>query len=305
MKMSKSIRLVAAFALLGACSRTAPTPAPAPERAAPVASVGPKHMLFRAHGPTGTTVYLLGSVHLLSPDVAKLPAVVDTAFAHAKLIAFETSIDTLQLRGTEMAAHARFTGGATLRSTLSPRAVAHLDTVLKAYGLTVDQVNAFKPWFVSVLTTQLTMQRMKFEGQYGVDMQLNERAHAAKMPIMGLETVDFQMGLFDTLVPADQEKMILQTALPDSSAREMEQITHAWVKGDVVALDSLLNKSLVASPGMYATLVTNRNRSWMPKIDALLAGKQDALVVVGAAHLVGKQGVVEMLRAQGYKVEQM
>jgi uncharacterized protein YbaP (TraB family) len=125
------------------------------------------------------------------------------------------------------------------------------------------------------------------------------------MPIMGLETVDFQMGLFDSLLPADQEKMILQTNLPDSSAHEMAQITQAWVKGDVIGLDSLLNKSLVASPAMYATLVTNRNRSWIPKIDALLAGKQDALVVVGAAHLVGKQGVVEMLRAQGYKIEQM
>ena len=113
------------------------------------------------------------------------------------------------------------------------------------------------------------------------------------------------MGLFDSLLPADQEKMILQTNLPDSSAHEMAQITHAWVKGDVIGLDSLLNKSLVASPAMYATLVTNRNRSWIPKIDALLAGKQDALVVVGAAHLVGKQGVVEMLRAQGYKIEQM
>ena len=305
MKISHAIRLAATFALLGACSRTAATPAPAPQQAVPVASAGPKHMLFRAHGPQGATVYLLGSVHLLSPDVAKLPAVVDSAFAHAKLIAFETSLDTIQLRAAEMVPLARYAGGATLRSSLKPATIAHLDTVLKAYGLTIDQVNAFKPWFVSVLTTQLTMQRMKFEGQYGVDMQLNARAHTVKMPIVGLETVDFQMGLFDSISPSDQETMVLQTTMPDSTAREMTGITQAWVSGDVAGLDKLLNNTMSASPGMFATLVTNRNRSWIPKIDAMLAGKSDALVVVGAAHLVGKQGVVEMLRAQGYKIEQM
>lgn len=262
-------------------------------------------MLFRARGPQGATVYLLGSVHLLSPAVAKLPAAVDTAFAHAKLIAFETSLDTIQLRAAEMAPLARYAGGATLRSSLAPATIAHLDTVLKAYGLTVEQVNSFKPWFVSILTTQLTMQAMKFEAQYGVDMQLNARAHTAKMPIMGLETVDFQMGLFDSISPSDQEKMVLETSLPDSTARLMTSITDAWVSGDVAGLDKLLNASAFGSPAMFATIVTNRNRSWIPKIDTMLEGKDDAMVVVGAAHLVGKQGVVEMLRAQGYTVDQM
>jgi uncharacterized protein YbaP (TraB family) len=121
------------------------------------------HALSRTR-PAGPGV-LLGSVHLLSPDVAKLPAVVDTAFAHAKLIAFETSLDSIQLRAAEMLPMARYSGGATLRSSLKPATIATLDTVLKAYGLTVDQVNPFKPWFVSILTTQLTMQRMKFEAQ--------------------------------------------------------------------------------------------------------------------------------------------
>jgi uncharacterized protein YbaP (TraB family) len=56
---------------------------------------------------------------------------------------------------------------------------------------------------------------------------------------------------------------------------------------------------------LFATLVTDRNKSWMPKIEQLLGGKDDVLVVVGAAHLVGKEGVLEMLKAKGYLVEQM
>lgn len=305
LKTHRSVRLAAALLLVGACATSAPTPGPAPERAAAATNAGPKHMLFRARGPNGATVYLLGSVHLLSPDIAKLPDVVDSAFAHAKVIAFEASLDTIQLRAMEMVAHARYPAGTTLRSSLSAPAIAHLDSVLKGYGMTVDQVNQFKPWFVSLFTMQLVMQRMKFDAQYGVDMQLNARAHTAGKPIVGLETVDFQMNLFDSISPADQEKMILQSTGPDSTVVELTKVKDAWVTGNVVALDRLLNKSLAESPTLFATMVTDRNRSWIPKIDSLLKGKDDALVVFGAAHLVGTQGVVALLRAKGYTVEQL
>jgi uncharacterized protein YbaP (TraB family) len=269
------------------------------------ASAAPKHMLFRARGPHGATVYLLGSVHLLSPDAGKLPSEVDSAFAHAKTLAFETSIDTLTLRGPEMLARAKFTDGATLRSTLSPAAVAKLDTVLKAYNLTVDQLNGFKPWFVSVVMSQLVMQRAKFQAQYGVDLQLNTRAHQAGKTIVGLEPVDVQLGLFDAIAPADQERLILERTSPDSAARQLLKIKDAWLVGDMATLDSILNKRTPEGERLFALMVTNRNKSWMPKIDSLLNGKDNALVVVGAAHLVGKHGILEMLRAKGYTIEQL
>ena len=110
-----------------------------------------KHMLFRVRGSTGATVYLLGSVHLLDPQAGKLPAEVDSAFAHAKTIAFETSLDTVQMRAMELMTRGQYSGGATLRSSLSPAGLAKADSVLKLYGLTIDQVNRFKPWLVSVL----------------------------------------------------------------------------------------------------------------------------------------------------------
>lgn len=264
-----------------------------------------KHMLFRIRGSTGATVYLLGSVHLLDPQTAKLPAEVDSAFAHAKTVAFETSLDTVQMRAMEMMARGQYTGGATLRSSLSPAGLAKADSVLKLYGLTVDQVNRFKPWLVSVLLTQMVLQKAKFEAQYGVDVQLNARAKQANKPVMGLESVDFQLGLFDRIPPADQERMITMSTGPDSSARTMTQIKDAWVTGDAMLLDSLLNRAGAESPTMLSIMVTDRNKSWIPKIEDMLKGKDDALVVVGAAHLVGSQGVVALLKAKGYTIEQM
>ena len=264
-----------------------------------------RQMLFRVTGPKGGTVYLLGSVHLLSPEAGKLPRIVDSVFNRSKTVAFETSIDSLQMRALELFARARYPEGKTLHSEFSQGGVARLDTLLRAYGLPAAQVDGYKPWFVSLLFTQLVMQRANFSAQFGVDAQINARAHAEGKALIGLEPVDTQLGLFDKISPADQERMILQSVGPDSSARMLMEIKDAWQTGDAPALDRLLNKGLKDSPSLFAALVTNRNSSWMPKIEQLLQGQDDALVVVGAAHLVGKQGVVEMLRAKGYTVQQM
>ena len=264
-----------------------------------------KHMLFRVRGTNGATVFLLGSVHLLSAEAGKLPPAVDSAFDRAKTVAFETSFDSLQLRAMELMTRARYQNGATLRSSLSPAGAARLDTVLKSYGLKVEQVDGFKPWFVSMLLMQNVMQRAHFEAKYGVDMQLNARAHSANKSIVGLESVEMQLGMFDSLSPAEQEAMVLQSSGPDSSSRVLMKIKDAWMTGDVAALDDLLNQGLKDVPTIFAKLVSDRNAAWIPKIEQMVKSGDDALIVVGAGHLVGKKGVVEMLRAKGYRVDQI
>jgi uncharacterized protein YbaP (TraB family) len=99
--------------------------------------------------------------------------------------------------------------------------------------------------------------------------------------------------------------MVLQSSGPDSSSRILMKIKDAWTTGDVSALDNLLNEGLKDVPSLFARLVTDRNAAWIPRIEELVKSRDDALVVVGAGHLVGKKGVVEMLRAKGYAVDQM
>ena len=269
--------------------------------AAPAAS---KHMLFRVRGHDGATLYLLGSVHLLNAEAGKLPPQIDSAFVQAKTIAFEANLDTIQLRATELLGKARYTDGSTLTSSLGEDA-QHVDSLLHLYGLSLQQVDGFKPWFVSILLTQLGLQRAKFEAQYGVDIQLNARAHAAQKPVVGLESVDVQLNLFDALSPADQRRMLLETKGPDSAAVELAKLKDAWQAGDTVSINARLNAQVEQSPQMFDVLVVNRNKSWMPRIEQFLTGHDDALVVVGAAHLVGKQGVLEMLRAKSYAIDQL
>ena len=177
--------------------------------------------------------------------------------------------------------------------------------MLPAYGLTIDQMNGFKPWFVSMVLSQLVMQRSNFQAQYGVEIQLNARAHEAGKTIIGLEPVDVQLGLFDSISPADQERMLLDGGMPDSASQELLRIKDAWLAGDAERIDSIMNRRTAGSANLVATLVTKRTLSWMPAILDLLAGHDDALVVVGAGHIVGSQGLVALLRAKGYTVEQL
>jgi uncharacterized protein YbaP (TraB family) len=300
--MKTSRRLPARAALVLAMGLTVAASVAA-VRPAPVAAA--KHMLFRIRGPHGATVYLLGSVHLLSADAAKLPAEVDSAFAHAKSIAFETSLDSLQTRAPELLTLARNAPGTTLRSALSAAGAAKADSLLKGYGLSIDALAPYKPWFATIIMSQLMIQKAQFQAQYGVDMQINARAHDAKKPTTGLESVDFQLHLFDSLSPAEQEQMLVSSAAIDSATTGLLQIKDAWLAGNTTKLDSLLNTSMHEAPAIFAKVVLNRNQSWIPKIDAMLQGTDDALVVVGAAHLVGKNGVVELLKAKGYTVEQL
>lgn len=288
-------------------------PSPAQATALQVANASPrgplpssaKHMLFRVRGPNGATLYLLGSVHLLSQDASALPPEVDSAFDHAKTVSLETSVDSVAMRAQELMMRGRFSNGATLRSTLSPSSLPKVDSLLRSYGLTLDQVNGFKPWFVSMLLSQVAMQRMGFQAQYGVDMQLNARAKQAGKPVLGLERPDFQLGLFDQLSAADQEQMLVDGTPPAQAAKDLATIRDAWSIGNVAALDSLLNRRLDTAPGLRTALLVNRNRNWIPKLEQMIRGKDDALVVVGAGHLVGKDGVLELLKARGYTIEQM
>ena len=85
----------------------------------------------------------------------------------------------------------------------------------------------------------------------------------------------------------------------------LDQIVRAWSKGDVTTLERLLLSDMREYPAVYQTIIVDRNRRWVRQIEKMIEQGESALIAVGAAHLVGKDGVIELLRARGYIVEQM
>jgi hypothetical protein len=210
------------------------------------------------------------------------------------------------MRAPELVEHAQYPAGTTLRESLSPAAVPKVEALLSTYGLSLAQVAQYRPWFITLLLEQAVMQRANFQAQYGVDEQLNERAKAAHKPRLGLESVDVQLRLLDGLTPQQQETELLDVKPPDESVRQLETLKAMWLAGDAAGLDSLTHADETpASAKLDLLLVVDRNATWLPTIEAWLRGKDDMLVVVGAGHLVGKSGIVAMLRGKGYAVDQL
>lgn len=300
------LSLLSLLCLCGCASRTSTTAEVPSKIAVPAVAPAPppEHMLFRVTGGAGATVYVLGSVHLLPEELGKLPWEIDSAFARAKTVAFETSLDTLQMRGLELFTRAKLPAGTTLKDVISAKTYAGLEALAPDYSINFQQLTSFKPWMVSLAFTQAIVTRAKFKPQYGVDMQLNQRAKTAGKRVVGLEPVEFQLQIFDKLSIADQEVMLAsQLISPDSAVRSLLTLTNAWASGDTATVNRTLNASMLKSPTLFALFLIDRNLSWMPSIEALLNGRDDALVVVGTAHLVGSQGVLELLRRKGYRVE--
>jgi uncharacterized protein YbaP (TraB family) len=135
---------------------------------------------------------------------------------------------------------------------------------------------------------------------------LAERAVKSGKEIVGLETVAFQIGLVDQLAEIDQESMLRQSLKEmDLFDKGLDQIVRAWSTGDVTTLERLLLSGMREYPAVYQTIIVDRNRRWVRQIEKMIEQGESALIAVGAAHLVGKDGVIELLRARGYIVEQM
>lgn len=163
-----------------------------------------------------------------------------------------------------------------------------------------------KPAVAAVTLTALELQKLGFDPEYGLDKYFYTRAQKHEKPVTALETVDFQFDLLNGFAKEESESL-MKTTLEDIGKirKECADMIAAWRTGDADKLDKLLNEASRESPALFKRLLTDRNHNWMPKIRSWTQGNQNVLVIVGAGHLVGKEGVVALLRNEGLKVDQL
>jgi uncharacterized protein YbaP (TraB family) len=209
-----------------------------------------------------------------------------------------------QDQGT-MLAKGRLDPGTTLEGIVSPKTYGLLRERVKQVGIPVQALDPFKPWVAALMLTTLKLKKLGYDPQYGVDHYFTRKAKQEGKEISGLETFEFQIDLFDRLSLPEQESLLLQTISElDVMEREFNDLVRAWVQGDTAALEKILLASFREFPEIYRRMVVDRNRAWAGEVEKMLAGNEKTIVVVGAGHLVGKEGLAELLRAKGYAVEQ-
>jgi uncharacterized protein YbaP (TraB family) len=267
---------------------------------------GARHTFWSIKGQSNT-VYLLGSIHVLKSADHDLPQEALRAYAAAGSLVMEIDLneaspDRLMAKGFGGEA---LPEGQTLASALGPETYAMLEAHLKPLGLAAGVFDQMQPWFVAITLEQLEIARLGFDPESGVEAQFTRRAQADHKPIIALETMEEQLGLFSHM-PMEQQRRFLLYCLEDAedSAQVMDDIVRAWQRGDTALLERLLGEGMEKFPDLYKVLTTDRNRKWLPRVETMLHDKQDYLIIVGALHLVGKDGVVALLERDGYKVLQ-
>ena len=254
------------------------------------------------------TVYLAGSVHLLRATNAKLPAAFDRAYADCAALVMEIDMDDLNPVEAQgwMLENGMYADEGSLTEAIGKARFQKVELESNRLGIPVEAIDRFEPWMAAMTLVQLQLVKLGFDPEQGVEKQLERRARGDHKEITGFETLPEQLGLLDGLSASDQLKFIDVTL---EEMHEMEgatdELVGAWRAGNSVKLANLLGEEYATAPGLYTTLVSDRNRRWMPQLEKLLKADKNYMVVVGTLHLVGKGGLLELTRARGFEAKQL
>jgi uncharacterized protein YbaP (TraB family) len=253
-------------------------------------------------------IYLVGSVHLLSKDYYPLSPALEAAFKDSDLLVEEIDLGEMQSSDAQlqMLTRGMLPADQPLDKVLSPATYALVSRRVGELGLPIDPLKQFKPWMLALTLEAMEWQKAGFGVEFGLDKHFYDRAQKDGREVQGLETVEFQISRFDGMTMEQQDRFLADTLKElDTEMSNISKMAEAWKSGDVPMIERITLADLKADPAVYQRFLVERNRNWMPKLEALFNRRGHAFVVVGAAHLIGPDGLLAMLKARGYSVEQM
>ena len=253
-------------------------------------------------------IYLGGTVHLLRPADYPLPGEFEEAYQASSELYFETDIASMSDLSVQAQMLQQLTYGddESLSSILSDEAYAALSAYTATAGLPIAMLNKFKPGLLISTLQILVFQSMGFTPQ-GVDAFFHTRAVGDGKAVGQLETVQEQIGFIAAMGEGNESEFIL-LSLKDlaETGDVMEDMIGAWRSGDAEGLSELFVEEMkVEAPALYDTLLLQRNLKWVPQIDSMLQDADTEFVLVGAAHLVGENGLLDLLSQKGYEINQL
>jgi uncharacterized protein len=264
------------------------------------ATSSPASSVWRITGSHGETVYLGGSVHGLRSSDYPLPAAYNRAFEASSHLVLEDSPDVSRNAEEKLYKSGFYPKGDSLKNHVDPRTYDYLVRLFRLWHVPESELQKCRPW------TLIMMLWSGSTNSLGVEGFLIKRARVNGKPIGGLETYREHAEIISGLSDRQAELALLQTFIPEApGAPSNERILQAWRRGDVDALARFEADAFRDIPSVRERLIEARNRNWVPKIEKYLQSGQTYFVVAGAAHMGGSQGVIALLRAKGYQIEQL
>lgn len=258
-----------------------------------------------------STIYLLGTIHVLKPDTKWQTEKLDAAIAEADTLWQELPTSDPMAIGMELLPlimQHGYSQDTRLADLLTPAEMKSLDEAAKLTGvpgMSGAALNRMRPWNAALNISNSAVMRAGYDPLSSVDGQIEKKFGARGIKPSGFETAQQQITIFANMAP-DEELSFLRATLEEyrNAPTEVEKLVNYWAAGDTANLNAMFVSEAKAEGGsLYDQLFTNRNRNWTAKIEEMLAGKGVTFIAVGAGHLVGDDSVVAMLTAKGISVD--
>jgi hypothetical protein len=252
---------------------------------------------------------VLGSVHFAKKDIYPLNQKIEDAFDQSDSLVVEANVNDInKIDIQKLMEQVVYPENDTLEKHVSSETLESLEKETGGLGIPFELLNRQKPWFVAMTLVSLETIKLGLDPNLGIDKYFLSKAEGKKK-ILELESMDYQVSLLSGFSDKEQELFLIST-LKDLNimGQEVNQLTQAWMSGDTKSMESILMRSILEdnrlSP-IFEKLIFERNRRMVTKIEDFLRTKETYFVIVGAGHLVGNQGVVELLRGKGYPIKQL
>jgi len=256
----------------------------------------------------GSITYLGGTCHLLRPSDFPLPDEFDEAYNASEVIVFETDIGALKEPAAQQAILSRavYDDGSTIDQHLSAEAYALLSSYCSSNSIPLEMIKQFKPSMIIIVIMMGELKKLGVSME-GVDAFYYKKATDDGKTLVFLETVEEQVEFIFGMSASNENDYVSHSINEVGEISEVyENLADAWRRGDTEKLGELMVKDLKeAMPQLYKELLTDRNKAWLPKLQALHETPEVELVLVGVGHMVGPDGIIFSLQEQGYQVEKV
>lgn len=260
----------------------------------------------------GNTSYLYGTVHVGRDGAYPLNEVASRALLDSKTLVIELDIREDKAFQLALARHARYADGDTVQNHLSPQTFQQMSQALKRAGIALSSVEHYKPWLIANLLMGAELDQHGYQRSQAVEYALLAAAQNQDKTVHELESADYQLGLFDSLDERQQEQYLLENlaGLADGgSLKKSQALLEAWRAGDGAGINaawqSATSGDSVSAAFMNRVLLGKRNPEMAANIERIMQQDRTAFVGVGMLHLVGDDGLPQLLKRRGYQVEQL
>ncbi len=247
--------------------------------------------------------YVFGTIHLIHEKDFLFTPAMEEAFSASKAVAFEIKLDDMNNMSSQMSMmmKAFMEDGKTLRDLISKEDYEVVQKHFSKIGLPLVLLERMKPMFLSALASgDISPEKMSSGEIVSYEFKLMDKAKAQNKPISGLETMEFQMSLFDSIPYEAQAKMLVDgIRSSDASEDQFRKMVELYKSQDLEGMQRMVTGDEEGFGKYEDILLAKRNQSWIPLMVTAME-KQSTFFAVGAGHLPGEQGVIALLEKQGY-----